>query len=134
MRISDWSSDVCSSDLWPNDQAGDRTDRMIVVNGKRVSTTDQMFWAGIGGVVALPSTAAPAGLTKSGLPVGIQIVAPHLHDRTAINMSRLNERTCGGFVPPTGHERKTGRHTETEETPVGQEWASNVGTRWWRDP
>ena len=63
-----------------------------------------MFWAGIGGVVFLPSTAAPAGLTKSGLPVGIQILAPHLHDRTAIHVARLIERTCGGFVPPPGYE------------------------------
>lgn len=102
----DWDVLLCpvgASAAWPHDQAGDRAQRTIVVNGKKVSTTDQMFWAGIGGVVFLPSTAAPAGLTKSGLPVGIQILAPHLHDRTAIHVARLIERTCGGFVPPPGY-------------------------------
>jgi hypothetical protein len=38
-------------------------------------TTDQLFWAGYSGVVYLPSTVGPAGLTSSGLPVGYQAIA-----------------------------------------------------------
>src|SRR3546814_6344636 len=30
MRISDWSSDVCSSDLWPEDVAGPQLDLLDV--------------------------------------------------------------------------------------------------------
>ena len=36
------------------------------VNGRRVPTTDQLFWAGYSGMAYLPSTVAPAGFTPSG--------------------------------------------------------------------
>ena len=47
----------------------------ITVNNKQVPTTDQLFWAGYSGVVYLPSTVGPAGLTTAGLPVGYQAIA-----------------------------------------------------------
>jgi len=37
-------------------------------NGRREPTTDQLFWAGISGLVYLPASVAPVGLTRSGLP------------------------------------------------------------------
>ena len=46
---------------------------------------------------------APTGLTPTGLPCGIQIVAPHLHDRIGIAFAELVEGELGGFVPPPGH-------------------------------
>lgn len=73
------------------------------MNGKQVPTTDQLFWAGFSGMVYLPSTVAPAGLTKSGLPVGLQIVGPYLQDRRCIEFASLIERTFGGFVAPPGY-------------------------------
>jgi amidase len=45
---------------------------------------------------------APAGLTASGLPAGIQIVAPHLEDRTAIDVAKRIAEVTGGFLPPPG--------------------------------
>jgi amidase len=50
----------------------------------------------------LPATAAPAGFTQSGLPVGVQIVGPHFGDRTTIHFARLLEQAYQGFVPPPG--------------------------------
>src|SRR5262249_26786452 len=76
----------------PHDQVGERHERKITVNGKRVPTTDQLFWAGYPCVSYLPSTVAPIGLTKSGLPVGVQIVGPQYGDRTCIEFARLLER------------------------------------------
>ena len=35
-----------------------------------------------------------------GLPVGVQIVAEYLEDRTALNAARLIEAETEGFVPP----------------------------------
>jgi amidase len=32
--------------------------------------------------------------------VGVQVVAPHLHDRTAVAVAGILERLLGGFVPP----------------------------------
>ncbi len=94
---------TAASAAFPHDQDGDRADRVIPVNSKGEPTVDQLFWAGFPGVVFLPGTVAPAGLTRSGLPCGIQIVGPHLADLTTIHFARLIERECGGFVPPPGY-------------------------------
>jgi len=50
-----------------------------------------------------PATAAPAGLSKSGLPVGIQIMGPYLEDATPIAFARLLAREIGGFQAPAGY-------------------------------
>ena len=55
---------------------GERHERKILVNGKHVPATDQLFWAGYSCAFNLPATVAPIGLTASGLPVGVQIVGP----------------------------------------------------------
>ena len=65
---------------------------------------DQLFWASWSGVVYLPSTVAPVGLAPPGLPAGIQIVAPHLHDNISIAFAGLVEAELGGFVPPPGYD------------------------------
>jgi amidase len=49
-----------------------------------------------------PATTAPAGLLKSGLPVGLQIVGPYLEDATPIGFAQLLAREIGGFQPPPG--------------------------------
>ncbi|MEZ5226702.1 MAG: amidase family protein [Acidimicrobiales bacterium] len=73
---------TAASAAYPHDQAGERADRTIPVNGGQESTIDQLFWAGWSCGVYLPGTVAPAGLTASGLPCGLQIVAGHLRDRS----------------------------------------------------
>jgi Asp-tRNA(Asn)/Glu-tRNA(Gln) amidotransferase A subunit family amidase len=105
--FSDWDIALCpaaASAAWPHDQKGERWQRKITVNNKRVPTTDQLFWAGYSGVVYLPSTVGPAGITRSGLPVGYQAIAAGGRDRWATTFSRLVEREIGGFVPPPGYE------------------------------
>ena len=84
----------------PHDQAGERHQRTILVDGEPVPTTDQLFWAGFSGLVYLPSTVAPIGLTADGLPVGVQIVGPQYGDRLCIQFARLIERDYQGFVAP----------------------------------
>jgi len=74
--------------------------RTISVNGQPRPYTDQSPWTGLAGAAYLPAAVAPAGLTDTGLPVGIQVISPYLEDRTAIDMARWIERTCGGFCPP----------------------------------
>ncbi len=96
---------VASSAAFPHDQAGERHERMIGVNGKRVPGTDQLFWAGYSGAYYLPSTVAPIGLTPSGLPVGVQIIGPQYGDRTCLAFAKLLEREYRGFVPPPGYEQ-----------------------------
>lgn len=104
--FKDWDVLLCpaaSSAAMPHDHAGERHERKITVNGKQVPTTDQLFWAGFSGVSYLPSTVAPAGLTKAGLPVGVQIVGPQYGDRTTIQVARLLEKEYLGFEPPPAY-------------------------------
>jgi amidase len=50
-----------------------------------------------------PATTAPAGLSKSGLPVGLQIVGPYLEDATTLRFASLLAREIGGFQAPKGY-------------------------------
>ena len=50
-----------------------------------------------------PATTAPAGLSKSGLPVGLQIIGPYLEDATPIGFAQLLAREIGGFPAPPGY-------------------------------
>jgi amidase len=54
-------------------------------------------------MVYLPATVAPAGFSRAGLPIGVQIVGPQYGDRTCIELARLLEREFQGFVPPAGY-------------------------------
>ena len=54
-----------------------------------------------------PATTAPVGLSRSGLPVGIQITGPYLEDATTIRFAALLARELGGFQPPPGYGRAT---------------------------
>ncbi|MBM86419.1 MAG: amidase [Rhodospirillaceae bacterium] len=94
---------VAASAAFPHDQQGERADRLIPVNGNGEPTVDQLFWAGLPSVVFLPATCAPTGLTRSGLPCGIQIIGPHLADLSTIHFARLIEKEIGGFLPPEGY-------------------------------
>ena len=75
---------------------------MIPVNGKQVPVTDQMFWAGLASFYLLPGTVAPLGVSKLGLPFGVQILGAMYDDRTTIEVARLLEKSWRGFVPPPG--------------------------------
>jgi amidase len=95
---------VAGTAAFPHDQQGERHERTLVVNGRRVPVTDHLFWAGYSGVSLLPSTAAPCGFTPGGLPVGVQIVGPQYGDLTCLAFARLLEREFQAFVPPPGYE------------------------------
>jgi amidase len=94
---------TAASAATPHDQEGERPDRTITVNGAEQPATDQLFWAGYSCGVYLPGTVAPAGLTRSGLPCGLQIVAPHLRDYDSIAFAGLMERELGGYQAPPGY-------------------------------
>ena len=104
--FKDWDVLLCptaSTVAFPHQEKGERWERFVMVNGRKQSAVDQLFWAGLPGVVLLPSTVAPAGLTKSGLPAGVQIVGPSMHDLRTIDFARLLAEAIGGFQPPPGY-------------------------------
>ena len=94
---------TAASTAFVHDHEGERPERTIKVNGSQESVVDQLFWAGLSCSVYLPSTVAPAGLAE-GLPAGLQIVAPHLHDRRSIRFAELMENEIGGFISPPGYD------------------------------
>ena len=94
---------VAVTAAFPHDQAGLRHKRTIVVNTKKVPVVDQIFWAGYSGVTWLPSTAAPIGQTKEGLPVGVQIIGPQYGDYSCIQFAKLLEKEYRGFEPPPAY-------------------------------
>ncbi len=90
---------------FPHLQDGLWSDRGIRVNGVDRRYLELESWPGIVGAAYLPSTATPVGSTDDGLPVGMQVVAPFLHDRLSIQVSSLLAEACadlgGGFRLPT---------------------------------
>jgi len=104
--FDDWDVLICpaaASAAFPHDHVGDRHERTIDVNGKKVPTTDQLFWAGYSGGFYLPSTVAPIGITPQGLPVGVQIITRQYGDYTSLRFAELLEKEYAGFVPPAGY-------------------------------
>ena len=92
----DWDVLLCppaASPAWPNDQAGERHERVIPVNGSQVPVTDQMFWAGLASFYLLPGSVAPLGISEAGLPFGVQILGAAYDDRTTIAVARLLEKS-----------------------------------------
>jgi amidase len=83
-----------------HDHAGDPDTRTIPVNGGQRPYADQSTWTGLAGAAYLPAAVVPVGSTRTGLPVGMQVIAPFLQDRTAIDVARHLERLLGGYQQP----------------------------------
>jgi amidase len=76
--------------------------RTIDVDGTERPYTDLLRWAGIPGEAYLPSTVVPVGRTPAGLPVGVQVVGPYLHDRTTLHLAARLFELSGGCPRPPG--------------------------------
>lgn len=57
------------------------------------------YWA-IMNVLKLPATQVPLGLTKNGLPMGVQVVGGLNNDHLCIAVAEELEKKFGGWVPP----------------------------------
>ncbi len=87
---------------WPR-EAKD-FEHTITVNGAAVAYELQLVYPGIATLSGQPATAFPVGLTRAGLPIGLQAIGPYLEDRTPIHFATLLERECGGFRRPPGYD------------------------------
>ncbi|MEQ9333445.1 amidase [Thalassobaculum sp.] len=104
--FGEWDLLLCptaASTAFPHQQEGLRHERTIPINGRPEPTVDQLFWAGLSSVVYLPSTVVPVGAARDGLPCGLQIIAGHGRDKTALAFARMMEMQYGGFVAPSGY-------------------------------
>ena len=51
-------------------------------------------------VLGLPSTAVPMGLSKEGVPIGVQVVGNYNNDHLTLAVAQELEDNFGGWVPP----------------------------------
>jgi amidase len=78
-------------------------ERRIRVDGSEQPYLQQLFWAGLVTVAYLPSTAFPTGLSREGLPIGLQAVGAEFADHTCIQFARWMANEIGGFATPPGY-------------------------------
>jgi amidase len=85
---------------FPHDIESDRESRTLSVAGITASYFAQLAWPSVVGLAHAPATTIPAGRTASGLPVGLQVVAPFGHDHLALSAACAFDEYLGGFRPP----------------------------------
>ena len=103
--FQDWDVLLCpviATPALPHMQEGETWERRITIDGQEIPYNNMLFWPGVTCGFHLPASTAPIGLSKSGLPIGVQIVGPLYGDRTTIQVAKLLEKAWRGFVPPTG--------------------------------
>lgn len=104
--MRDWDVVLCPpmpTPAYPHDHSVPQSARQIAIDGGNHPYFDQMVWPGVATLPGLPATAAPIGLSETGLPIGVQIIGPYLEDLTPLMFAELIEREFGGFVPPPGY-------------------------------
>ena len=87
----------------PHDHDPDMDGRTVEINGVRRPYWDQVGWIAPASACHLPAVSAPVGFTSTGLPVGLQTVAPFLEDRTAVDLARRITQVVGGFLSPPAY-------------------------------
>jgi amidase len=87
---------------FPHDHSPNVFDRVLQTPGGPRPYLDLLFWISFATLAGLPATTAPVGLTRGGLPVGIQIMGPYLEDATTIDLAGRLADLLGGFRPPPG--------------------------------
>ncbi|HEY2944195.1 MAG TPA: amidase family protein [Vicinamibacteria bacterium] len=88
---------------FPHDHSMPLGDRKLSTPEGPRAYMDLLFWTSFATLAGLPATTAPVGLTRSGLPVGIQILGPYLEDATPIDVAGKMADVVGGFHPPKGY-------------------------------
>ena len=84
----------------PHDHSQPQWGRTVEIDGVMRPYLDLFGWTGPAGAGFLPATVVPIGLGDDGLPIGVQIVGPYLHDRTTLQAARLISQLCGACPRP----------------------------------
>ena len=64
------------------------TERKLIVDGRPTTYGAQLAFPALAAFPGLPATAVPIGKDEDGLPIGIQVIAGHWKDHTAIAVAR----------------------------------------------
>ena len=74
------------------------------MNGRTVPYLHGLVYPALSTVAGQPATAFPVGLSRGGLPIGLQAVGPYLEDLTPLRFAGLLAREIGGFRKPSGYD------------------------------
>jgi amidase len=83
-----------------HDHSEPQMDRTIEVDGTERPYLDLFSWIAPAGLAYLPATVVPVGMSEAGLPIGVQVVGPHLEDRTTLAVARTIEQVVGPIPRP----------------------------------
>ncbi len=83
-----------------HDHEPDIHKRTLLVDGQPPPYLDFLHWAALASGGDLPAVSAPVMMSERGTPLGVQIIAAHAEDRTAIAVARMLEAITGGWKPP----------------------------------
>ena len=91
---------VMSCPAIPHDHHQPSAERVVTVGGTPRPYRDLLAWMAPAGACLLPATVVPVGTTTGGLPVGVQILGPYLHDYTTLALAKIITRIIGPTPPP----------------------------------
>lgn len=89
---------------FPHDHEPDMHERRLSVNGEQRPYLEVIDWAGLTLNALLPVTNVPIATSSEGLPIGMQVVAGFLEDKTALAAAAMLEKCHRRFTPPPGYE------------------------------
>ena len=75
-----------------HDANPDMMARTLLVDGKETPYVLQSAWSSMASVAGIPATAVPIGQTKSGLPIGIQVMGARGRDRLTLAFAETIEK------------------------------------------
>ena len=87
---------------WPMDDSD--TTITLPVNGRPQPYLHSLCYPALSNVPGQPATAFPVGVSREGLPIGLQAIGPYLEDLTPIRFTALLAREIGGFRKPAGYD------------------------------
>jgi Asp-tRNA(Asn)/Glu-tRNA(Gln) amidotransferase A subunit family amidase len=75
-------------------------ERTWTIGGSEVQYLDAWSYSAWFNLLQNPAVSVPAGFTAEGLPVGVQVIARHWEEMTALGVAREIERALGGYRAP----------------------------------
>lgn len=85
---------------FPHDHRPFAARRLQLADGTQAPYSAMMNWVALATACRLPVTVVPAGLSASGLPVGMQIIGPRGGDSRTLAVAQAIDETLRGYIPP----------------------------------
>jgi amidase len=84
--------------------------RKLEIGGQSVSVFRAFGYSQTFNVYGLPVVCVPAGRSRVGLPVGVQIVGRPFAEESVLAAALILEKSLGGWQPPPGALSQVGHH------------------------